>query len=224
LFHFTPLLKSKLLVSRRIAEAEERSVYPDHNLVRSCRAFSLDLPSLRRTMARFGLPTERLRSIEANAREALRELDRDCWAAFLASDSAAESKIAMSLAGCFTGIGWFEADVDAKAKLAARWMGGGRCASVFVRVVAGCNYRLSVVAHHIRSAEMARGLSLRACGRALQVDRETQANGALLLSATIPTELSEAYGGRLWVVIGYDDSHGQEGWVSFSRLEATKVN
>ena len=220
MFHFTPLLKSKLIASQRIAAEEERSIYPDHGLVRACRALSLDLPSMRRTVTRMGLPIERLRAIENGGVVALRAIERDCWCAFLASDGQPEPAIDVSLGGCFDGIGWFEADMDPESKVSARWMGGGRSASVFVRVVPGHDYCLQVTAHHLRSAEMAMGLSLAVCERSLRVERNFQSDGTTLLTAVVPKEMASAFDGRLWLTIGYDDARGHEGWVSFSRVEA----
>jgi hypothetical protein len=75
------------------------------------------------------------------------------------------------LGGCFLGIGWFEPDNDPKARLSARWMGGGKHASVFVRLVPGHAYELRVTAHHLRSAEIASWLNLTVCGQPLQVER-----------------------------------------------------
>jgi MoaA/NifB/PqqE/SkfB family radical SAM enzyme len=219
MFHFTPLLKSKLIASGRIAEAEEHSIYPDHNLVRACRALSLDLPSLRRTVLRLGLPTERLHSLESEGLAALPPLDRDCWDAFLASDCPSESAIDITLGGCFAGVGWFEPDNDPASRVSARWMGGGRSASVFVRIVPGHEYQIRVTAHHLRSIEMARGMSLTICGQTLEVERTLRNDGMTMVTAGMPAEATAAHGGRLWLSIGYDDSHGHEGWVSFSQLE-----
>ena len=223
MFHFTPLLKSRLIASRRISEAEERSVHPDHGLVRACRALSLDLPSMRRTVARLGLPTERLRAIESGGVAALRALDGDCWNAFLASDCRPEPAINVPLGGCFDGIGWFEPDMDPVARVAARWMGGARSASVFVRVVPGHDYQLRVTAHHLRSPEMALGLNLAACGRSIDGKRHLESDGATLLTAVVPKETAAAFDGHLWLTIGYDDSGGYEGWVSFSRVELSRA-
>jgi MoaA/NifB/PqqE/SkfB family radical SAM enzyme len=39
MFHFTPLLKSRLIASGRVAEAESRNVYPESELVRVCRSY-----------------------------------------------------------------------------------------------------------------------------------------------------------------------------------------
>jgi hypothetical protein len=45
-----------------------------------------------------------------------------------------------------------------------------------------------------------------------------------VLTTEIPKELSMSHDGCLWLAIGYNDAHGHEGWVSFSRVEAIKVD
>ena len=40
-------------------------------------------------------------------------------------------------------------------------------------------------------------------------------DGITLVSAELPDEITSNYGGRLWLRVGYSDSHGHEGWVSF---------
>jgi integrase len=224
MFHFTPLLKSRLIESKRIAEAEARSIYDDQEVVRACRALSLDLPSLRRTFMRLGLSTDRLRCIETDGIAALPTLDRDCWDAFLKSDAVPEPAIDMTLGGCFTGFGWFEPDCDPGAKVAARWMGGGRVASVYFRVQPRQEYQIRLTAHHLRSAEMAGGLSLMVAGCPLEIEQSTlNKEGITILTAVVSEELATIHGGRIWLSIGYTDNHGHEGWVSFSQLEVTPI-
>jgi MoaA/NifB/PqqE/SkfB family radical SAM enzyme len=218
MFHFTPLLKSKLIASKRIEEAEEQSLYPDHGLVAACRSLTLDLPSLRRAVKRFGVPVERLHSIEIFGLRALPALDRACWEAFLADDSPPEDMVDLRLGGCFTGIGWFHADNDPSTRVAARWMGGGRIASVFVRVVPGGCYNLRLMAHHADSMEKVNGLSIKVCGQPLEIEKIVQDAGIVTLSCLLPSDITTSYGGRLWITVGYDDSHHQSGWISFSQL------
>lgn len=224
MFHFTPLLKSRLIESKRIAEAELRSIYDDQEVVRACRALSLDLRSLRRTFTGLGLSTDRLRCIETEGVAALPTLDRDCWDAFLKSDAAPEPAIDLTLGGCFTGFGWFEPDCDPGAKVAARWMGGGRVASVYFRVQPRQEYRIRLTAHHVSSAEMANGLSLMIAGCPLDIEQSTpNKEGIAILTAVMSEELATIHGGRIWLSIGYSDNHGHEGWVSFSQLEVTPI-
>jgi hypothetical protein len=101
-------------------------------------------------------------------------------------------------------------------------MGGARTASVFVRVVPGYSYDIRVTAHHLRSSEMVNGLSLKVCGQPLEVQRSLGENGVAMMTAKIPQSLSKLHDGCLWLGVGYDDAHGQEGWVSFSRLEVRR--
>jgi MoaA/NifB/PqqE/SkfB family radical SAM enzyme len=222
-FHFTPLLKKTLVASRRCAEAESQSGYPDSELVRVCRNLSLDLRSLRRTVLALGVPIERLHSIQEEGLNALPEIDKACWEAFLATDSPA-SDLDLPLGGRFLGIGWFDQDNDAVSRVSARWMGGARVASVFVRVIPGHRYRVCVTAHHVRSGEMAEGLSLSVGEQSLEVQRSRHDDGITLVSADLPDEITRNHGGRIWLRVGYSDSHGQEGWVSFSRIQAIRLN
>ena len=220
LFHLTPALQYRLAASGRIAGFEIQNAYPDSKLVGVCRSLSLDLRSLRRTALALGVATERLNSLVDHGLEALTEIDRACWDAFLGADTPAAPTVDVALGGCFSGIGWFEPDNDPASSVSARWMGGGRSASVFVRVVPGYDYELRVTAHHLRSDEMAKGLSLAALGRPLKVELCIQSNGTTVLTAVVPKDIATVFDGHLWLTIGYDDSRGHEGWVSFSRIEA----
>ena len=222
-FHFTPLLKKTLVASRRCAEAESQSGYPDSELVRVCRSLSLDLRSLRRTVLALEIPTERLDSIKEQGLNALPEIDEACWEAFLATDPPA-SDLVLPLGGRFFGIGWFDQDNDPVSRVSARWMGGARVASVFVRLVPGYRYRVCVTAHHLRSGEMAEGLSLSVGEQSLEVQRSRHDDGTTLVSADLPDEITRNHGGRLWLRVGYSDAHGHEGWVSFSRIEAIRLD
>jgi MoaA/NifB/PqqE/SkfB family radical SAM enzyme len=223
LFHFTPALQYRLAAAGRIAAVEAQNVYPDSELVRVCRTLSLDLRSMRRTVLRLGVPTELLDSIKRDGLEALPAIDRACWNAFVAKDPPID-KMDVALGGCFAGIGWFEPDNDPVSRISARWMGGGRVASVFVRVAPGYAYQIRLTAHHLRSLEMASGLNLTICERSLESQASLQDNGITLLTADVPEEVTRTYAGRLWVRIGYNDAHGHEGWVSFSRIEAIRVD
>jgi MoaA/NifB/PqqE/SkfB family radical SAM enzyme len=220
-FHFTPLLKKNLVASRRCAEAEAEIEYPDSELVRVCRSLSLDLRSLRRTLLKLGVPVERLDAIRRDGLAAVPEIDRACWQAFLATDSPA-GEVDVALGGCFPGLGWFEPDNDPAARVSARWMGGARAASVFARVVPGYAYDIRLTAHHLRSLEMANGLGLEVCEQPLEVQRCVQNDGTTLLTAAVPERITRSFGGRLRFAVIYNDAHGHEGWVSFSRLEAIR--
>jgi MoaA/NifB/PqqE/SkfB family radical SAM enzyme len=221
-FHFTPLLKKNLIASRRCAEAgAESSSYPDSELVRVCRSLSLDLRSLRRTVLGLGVSAERLDSIRSDGLDALPEIDRACWEAFLTTDLP-PNDVDVALGGCFPGIGWFEPDNDSIARVSARWMGGGRSASVFLRLAPEHGYRIRTTAHHVRSAEMAERLHLTIAGFPRKVERDVQENGTSTLTILLPAELVRIYGGRIWLSIGYDGN--SEGWVSFSRVEAIRLD
>ena len=224
-FHLTSSMKYYLAVTNGSAvEEAEEDVYPDSELVRVCNGLSLDLPSLRRTVLKLGVPVDDLYYIKRDGLKALPEIDRACWNAFVASDPPSGEKVDVGLGGCFDGIGWAFPDNDPVAKVSARWMGGARTASVFVRVVPGYAYRLVVTAHHLRSPEMASGLNLKVCGLPFEVQRSLRDDGLAALTTEIPKELSMSHDGCLWVAIGYNDAHGHEGWVSFSRLEAIKLD
>jgi hypothetical protein len=170
-----------------------------------------------------GIPTERLDSIKEQGLNALPEIDKTCWEAFLATDPPA-CDLDLSLGGRFFGVGWFDQDNDAVSRVSARWMGGARVASVFVRVIPGYRYRLCVTAHHLRSGEMAEGLSLSVGEQSLQVQRSRHEDGITLVTADLPDEIIRNHGGRLWLRVGYSDSHGHEGWASFSRIEAIRFD
>jgi SAM-dependent methyltransferase/MoaA/NifB/PqqE/SkfB family radical SAM enzyme len=217
MFHFTPMLKRKLIASQRIDEAEAHSIYPDHELVRACRSLSLDLPSMRRTVNRLGVPLERLRAIETKGLSALPDIEQDCWSAFLSGNEPI-GPVELPLGGCFDGIGWFEPDLDPPSRLSARWMGGGRSASIFVRVTPGRAYKLEITAHHLRSPEMATGISIMLFGRRLPVELNLQGDGTAFITAPISQEMATVFDGRLRFSVRYDDSAGHEGWVSFSNL------
>jgi MoaA/NifB/PqqE/SkfB family radical SAM enzyme len=222
-FHFTPLLKKNLVKSRRCAEAEAEGGSADSELIRICRGLSLDLRSLRRTVLGLDVPLERLDSIKRDGLTAISEIDRACWDAFLAMEVPA-GEVNLVLGGCFLGIGWFEPDNDPEAQLSARWMGGGKHASVFVRLVPGHAYQLRVTAHHLRSAEIASWLQLTVCDQPLQVERSLLADGTTVLTAEVSAELASRHGGRLWIAIIYNDLYDTHGWVSVSRIEAVRVN
>jgi MoaA/NifB/PqqE/SkfB family radical SAM enzyme len=223
-FHFTPLLKKNLVASKRCAEAEIQSSYPESDLVRVCRSLSLDLRSMRRSLRELNLPFENLDAIRTHGLEALPAIETLCWDAFIKSNRPC-AEVKMSLGGCFIGIGWFEPDNDPKARVSARWIGGRRTASVFVRVAPGHPYRLRVLAHHLRSPMMASGLGVKIFGQTLPVQRSALGdNGSTSISAEITEELTSRSDGHLRIEICYDDRYGHEGWVSFSSLEVEKLN
>src|SRR5262245_55557472 len=223
-FHLTSSMKYILAVTNGSDVEEAQDVYPDSELVRVCNGLSLDLPSLRRTVLKLGVSVDDLYQIKRHGLKALPEIDRACWDAFLAADPPAVEKVDVGLGGCFDGIGWAFPDNDPVAKVSARWMGGGRTASVFVRVIPGHGYRLVVTAHHLRSPEMANGINLKVFGRPLELQQSLREDGLAVVTAEIPKEFSESHDGCLWVAIAYNDAHGHEGWVSFSRLEAIMVD
>jgi MoaA/NifB/PqqE/SkfB family radical SAM enzyme len=225
MFHFTPLLKSKLIASGKISDAETHNVYPDHDLVRACRSSGLNLPSLRRTVNRLGAHTERLRAIQSEGAAALPALDRTCWAAFLATDAPATPP-ELELAGCFAGIGWGDPEYDPDRKMAARWLAGGRLGSVFVRVEPGYAYDISFKAHHVPSVEAANALRLSACERPLETQVSYSDPGKAVVSATLAAALSRAHAGRLWLAIGCPDvpNGSAAPTLAFSRLEIRRLS
>ena len=223
LFHFTPALQYRLAESNRMAAIQLQNVYPDSDLVKRCRELSLDLRSLRRTALSVGLPVEILNVIQRDGLDALPEIDQKCWRAFIASEPPALGQLAVNLGSCFSGIGWSDQDNDPNLRVSARWMGGARAASVYIRVMPAFYYRLSVKAHHVQSPEMASGLGIKVCGRSFDVQRSTTAEGVTILTAVIPSEFAVEFGGYLRVEVSYHDAYGFEGWVSFSLLEIRRL-
>jgi hypothetical protein len=222
-FHFTPLLKKNLVASRRCAEAEAEGDYADSELVRACRNLALDLRSLRRTVLRLGVPLQQLDSVKHSGLAVISEIDRACWDAFVAMDVPA-SDVDLVLGGCFPGIGWFEPDINPDANLAARFMGGGKQASAFVRVMAGYAYQLRVTAHHLCSAEMADWLHLTVCHEPVEAERSLAADGTAVLTAELPAELASRHDGRLRIGVIYNDLCGIDAWPSVSRIEAVRLD
>jgi MoaA/NifB/PqqE/SkfB family radical SAM enzyme len=219
-FHVTPLLKK----TRRAAARPEATDdgYPDAALVGVCRNLALDLRSLRRTVLGLGLPVERLNPIAEVGLAALPDIDRACWDAFRRGDPPA-AEVDLALGGCFLGIGWFDPDNDPAARLAARWMGGARRASVYVRVAPGASYRLLLTAHHLGVADMADWLYATVCDETLAVERRLSGDGSARLVAAIPRELADRHAGRLRIGITYNNLYGVDFWPSFGRLEIVRV-
>jgi hypothetical protein len=71
---------------------------------------------------------------------------------------------------------------------------------------------------------MAEGLSLSIGEQSLEVQRSRHDDGTTLVSADLPDEITRNHGGRLWLRVGYSDAYGHEGWVSFSRIEAIRLD
>lgn len=210
------------MASRRCVEAEAEGGYIDFDLVRACRDLSLDLRGLRRTVLGLGVSLQHLEAIKHHGLAAIPDIDRACWNAFRAMDVAA-GDVNLALGGCFLGIGWFEPDNEAEAKLSARWMGGGKHASAFVRVIPGHSYKLSVTAHHLHSADMASWLHLTVCGEQVQIERSLSEDGTAVLTAEVPKEVVSCHEGRLRIGVVYNDLYGVDGWVSVSRIEAVTL-
>jgi hypothetical protein len=85
LFHM-PARYARLAEAGLIADAEAQNVYPDQELLSTCRTLFLDLPSMGRTILGLGLPTELLCALQTDGLAALPALDRACWEAFLAAE------------------------------------------------------------------------------------------------------------------------------------------
>jgi MoaA/NifB/PqqE/SkfB family radical SAM enzyme len=225
MFHFTPFLKCKLIESGRIADAEVRNAYPDHDLVRACDKAGLDLPSLRRSLAGTGVPLERLNAIMGEGILALPQLDRDCWESFFASVPPI-GPMDLALAGCFPGIGWGRAEYDIARKMSARWLAGGKTASIFMRVEPAAAYELKFTARHVQSACSAKNFRLTACGVELEAFVLIDEFGEAIITAEIPAAVARAHRGYLWLTIGTTDADGSGGVapVSFSRLQISKLS
>src|SRR5262249_57465593 len=99
-------------------------IYSDCEVVRVCNGFSLDLPSLRRTVLKLGVPVDDLYRIKRDGLKALPEIDRACWNAFSAADLPSVEKVDVALGGCFDGIGWAFPGNGPVAKVSARSVGG----------------------------------------------------------------------------------------------------
>jgi MoaA/NifB/PqqE/SkfB family radical SAM enzyme len=225
MFHFTPLLKSKLIASGTITEAETQNVYLDHELVRACHSIGVNLPSLRRTLNRLGVPIEQLRKIQHEGIAALSSIDHACWAAFLESDPAA-GPVDVELAGCFAGIGWGAPEYDPEGGIAWRWLANGRNASVFVRVEPGFPYEITFSAFHLPASAAASTLRVTACECPLKTSILWTHPGKADVTAILPAALSRAHAGRLWLTIG--DSNGgssaEKRAIAFPRLQLKKIS
>ncbi len=224
MFHFTPFLKGKMIASGRIADAEAHSAYPDQDLVRACHKIGLDLPSLRRTLIRMRLPTERLNAIVEQGAATLRQLDRDCWEAFLATDPPmAPSELA--LAGDFYGLGWGGSEHNPARRVSGRWLVAGRTGSIFVRVAAGFSCDLKLTARQVTSAASTTTFRLAACGRRLQAYVAVSDSGETIISAQVPAAITRAHGGYLWLTIAHSETNRPgAGVITFGSLRLSKLS
>lgn len=216
MFHFTPFLKLQLIKSGRIASAETASVYPEHELASVCNQHRLNLPSLRRTLLRVGLPTERLNEIQSIGTAALPKIDEACWDAFCATDVDA-GPVDLDLAGVFAGIGWGNAEYDVNAMRGSRWLGGTNTGSIYIRVAPGQPYHLRLTLGRVSSPALVNRLSLTACGQALRLDSSISDDGKIVLTAYVPAKTTALHEGRLWIVLRFMSSSDDQR-ISFSRI------
>ena len=203
-FHLKPHLKNALMLSGRLTAAKPANVVPIHDLARACRINGLDLPSLRRTLHRLGVPLGRLDSIATEGAASLPGLDRACWEAFLGADPEI-GPTDLSLAGCFLGIGWGDAELRPAERTSVRWLAPNRSGSVFVRVEQGSLLEVQYVAHNVMG-HITAGIKLKVCERLLEPRFDQIDNGYLLITVTIPASVTRAYGGRLWLQVSNSDA------------------
>jgi MoaA/NifB/PqqE/SkfB family radical SAM enzyme len=224
-FHFSPSLKKNIMEAKRIADVDSDNDYPDAELVRTCVDNRLDLPTVRRTLLRVGLPVERVRSIEIEGLAALPALDSACWEAFQAADEPPAASVAIALAAPFAGNGWGTAGYEPDSRKSWRALSHAGVASVFVRVVPGFDYEVRFVFHEVGTLA-AGALGLTACGQSLKTRLLADDAGRVLLAADIPAAAIAPYGGRLWLTVGYaPDQRRQSSGnrVSFSQVEVTRI-
>ena len=121
---------------------------------------------------------------------------RTCWAR--ATD--------IRIAGPLLGIGWGPPILDRLAKVSSRWIGGARAASLFVRVPAGLKCHLCFTVQYADPVDFGTRLHVRVCGRMVETWFSRDDAGRTVLGVTIPEDLTSAYGGRLWLQLGYGDA------------------
>jgi MoaA/NifB/PqqE/SkfB family radical SAM enzyme len=218
-FHFSPHLKKDLIESGRLSQLNSESDFPDAAVVRACVDNRLDLPSIRRTLLRLGLPVESTGEIEAKGLAALPSLDHACWEAFQKTDVPLAGTT-IPLAGTFLGIGWGLPIHEHQNRLSARWIGAAQQASVFLRVQPGTVCELGFTVHHVHPNELQSQLRVKACGRPLETRITRDAVGRTVLSAIASEDLTAAFDGRLWVQVGCFDVGKQTpaGHLSLARL------
>ena len=217
-FHFSPHLKMDLIKAGRLTQLNSESDFPDAALVRACVDNGLDLPSIRRTLLAVGLPAEMAGAIESKGLAALAALDQACWDAFQKADLPFTGA-GVAFAGPFLGIGWGIPIHEHLNAVSARWLGAAQRASLFLRVQPGVEYGLAFTVHHIHPAELQSRVRITVCGRAVEAATSAGPSGRMVLRATVPADLTNAFQGRLWVRIGcLDGGEVPGGHLSLARL------
>lgn len=173
---------------------------------------------------RLGVPENRLGSIESEGLAALPAIDRACWDAFLVTDPPPDAAD-IALGGVFAGIGWDEAEHNLVAKRSARWLSGGRVASVFLRVKPTSTHDIYAIAHHVPSLDTAHALQLTVCGHRLETRCSLSEDGTAILTAEVPAAIVKAHDGRLWLKPGFADPRGPLSAtpVTFSKVEIEPI-
>lgn len=223
-FHLSPKLKQDLIKAKRLSDIESQNDYPDAGLVKACVDNRLDLPSIRRTLLRVGLPVEKSHVIEKEGTAPLPMLDRACWEAFKDADIPVSSDD-MALAGPFLGIGWGPPVLEPDRKASGRWLGRGRGASVFVRVRPGANVWICFTLHHFHPPDLLPHVKISIADRVLETRLWTDEIGHTVIGAQAPADLVSAHGGRLWLRVGplAPDAKAPVGNIAFARLELSET-
>jgi MoaA/NifB/PqqE/SkfB family radical SAM enzyme len=200
-FHFSPKLKQELIAGGKLSEINSSNDYPDSKLVRVCVDNRLDLPSIRHTLRAFNLPVEMSGEIATQGPAVLPSLEQACWEAFQKTDVPVDKK-PIPLAAPHLAIGWGPSIHEPHNRVSARWLGGSRAVSLFVRARARVRSEVRFTVHCFHPADAAR-LQLQINGHPVKATLTADEAGRSVLSGLIPYRLARAHEGRLWVRISY---------------------
>ena len=221
-FHFSPKLKQDLISKGKLSELNSASDYPDSKLVGICVENRLDLPSIRHTLLALNLPVATASKIEAYGLDVLPNLERECWEA-LQKIGVPVSGGRVALAGPFLGIGWGPPIHEPQSKISARWISAAQNASIFVRVEPCVELKVHFTVHHAYPTDLTQQLRLKVNGRPLDTNLSTSRAGRVVMSGSLPDDMTRAYDGRLWIQVSCLDPNGvrPEGHISLMHLEIT---
>ena len=216
-FHFSPVLKKHLIAIGRLSEINNNNDYPDADLVRFCVENRLDLPSIRRTLLQLNLSSELTGRILADGLGALPSIDQACWDAFQRADVAIVNGV-LPFAGPFLGIGWGIAIHEPQSRRSARWVSDTQAASIFIRVPAASTREIRLTVHHTHPPEMLTQIGIEVCGKRLHTRRLRDQIGRVLISAVVPSDVTQAFDGRLWIKVGQLNGNQIKGHFSLMHL------
>jgi MoaA/NifB/PqqE/SkfB family radical SAM enzyme len=221
-FHFSPTLKRTLIDTGRLSDVESGSDYPDASLVRICIENRLDLPGIRRTLSRLGVPVKVADQIQERGLDALPEIDKACWAAFKNAETPMDLDT-IRLGMPILGIGWGPPIYEPQNKVSARWVSSAQIASIFVRVTPGSCYAVSFTVHHCHELESR--LQLFVGDSQIESWRSRDTSGRLVLSSIVPEHMTLAEDGRLRLQIGCLEANNARpsGHFSLIQLELSQL-